>query len=218
MYFGTISHSIKGVRLHCMELWQYLYLQQKSFILKSIWPKGTTGMCPGGLQGCDNHTLRACTSCTEWVITAHSAASAVDPSLHAWSHFSIWSPLKPSILPSDKFPDSLNIRSKSAHGGLPWTVSSVAQSCPTLWDPMDCSMPGFPVQHELPELTQTHVHWVGDAIQPFHPLLSPSPPAFNLPQHQGLFQWVGSSNQVAKVLEFQLQHQSFQWIFRIDFL
>ena len=96
--------------------------------------------------------------------------------------------------------------------------SSVAQSCPTLWDPMDYSMPGFPVHHQLPEPAQTHVHWVSDAIQPSHRLLSPSPPIFNLSQHQGLFQWVSSSYQVAKVLEFQLQHQSFQWIFRTDFL
>ena len=69
-----------------------------------------------------------------------------------------------------------------------------------------------------PEPTQTHVHWVGDANQPSHPLLSPSPPAFNLSQHQGLFQCVSSSHHVVKALEFQLQHQSFQWIFRIDFL
>ena len=96
--------------------------------------------------------------------------------------------------------------------------SSVTQSCPTLCDPMNCSMPGLPVHHQLPEFTQTHVHRVGDAIQPSHPLSSPSPPTFNLSQHQGLFQWVNSSHQVAKVLEFQLQHQSFQWIFRTDFL
>ena len=96
--------------------------------------------------------------------------------------------------------------------------SSVTQSCLTLGDPMDCSTPGLPVPHQLPEFTQTHVHQVGDAIQPSHPLSSPSPPAFNLSQHQGPFQWVGSSHQVAKVLEFQLQHQSFQWIFRTDFL
>ena len=96
--------------------------------------------------------------------------------------------------------------------------SSVTQLCPTLCDPMDCSAPGLPVHHQLPELTQTHVHLVGDAIQPSHPLLSPSPPAFNLSQHQGLFQWVSSSHQVAKELEFQLQHQSFQWIFRTDLL
>ena len=75
-------------------------------------------------------------------------------------------------------------------------------------------MPGFPVHHQLPELSQTHVHWVGDAIQPSHPLLSPSPPAFNLSQHQGIFQRVGSLHQVAKVMEFQLQHQSCQWIIR----
>ena len=80
---------------------------------------------------------------------------------------------------------------------------------------MDCSTPGFPVHHQLPEYTQTHVHWVSDAIQSYHPLLSP-PPTFNLSQHQGLFQWVGSSHQVAEILEFQLQHQSFQWIFRTD--
>ena len=86
----------------------------------------------------------------------------------------------------------------------------------TLYKPVDCSMPGFAVLHQLLELTQTHVHWVGDAIQPFHPLLSPSPPAFNLSQHQGLFQWVSSSHQVAKGLQFQFQHQSFQWIFRTD--
>ena len=73
----------------------------------------------------------------------------------------------------------------------------------------------LPVHHQLPELTQTHVHWVGDAIQPSHPWSSTSPPAFNLSQHQGLFQWVSSSHPVAKVLEFQLQHQSFQWIFRL---
>ena len=83
---------------------------------------------------------------------------------------------------------------------------------------MDCSMPGLPVHHQLPEFTQTHVHWVGDAIQPSHPLSSPSPPAFNLSQHQGLFQWVSSSHQVVKVLEFQLQHQSCQWTFRTDCL
>ena len=92
------------------------------------------------------------------------------------------------------------------------TFSSVAQSCPTLRDPMDHSTPGFPVHHQLPEFTQTHVHWVGDAIPPSHPLSSPSPPAFNLSQHQGLFKWVSSSHQVAKVLEFQLQHQSFQTV------
>ena len=74
----------------------------------------------------------------------------------------------------------------------------------------------FPVHHQLPALSQIHVHHVSDAIQPSHPLSSPSAPAFNLSQHQGLFKWVSSSHQVAKVLEFQLQHQSLKWIFRID--
>ena len=96
--------------------------------------------------------------------------------------------------------------------------SSVLQSCPTLCNPMDRSMPGLPVYHQLLESTQTHVHWASDAIQPSHPLSSPSPPAFSLSQHQGLFQWVSSLRQVSKVLEFQLQHQSFQWILRTDLL
>ena len=88
------------------------------------------------------------------------------------------------------------------NGPLIHQFSSATQSCLTLWHPMDCSTPGLPVHRRLPKLTQTHVHWVGDVIQPFHHLLSPSPLAFNLSQHQGLFQWVSSSHQVAKVLEF----------------
>ena len=96
--------------------------------------------------------------------------------------------------------------------------SSVAHLCSTLWDPMDCSMPGFPVHHQLLELAQTHVHRVGDAIQPSHPLLSPSPSALNLCQHQGLFQRVSSSHEIAKVSELQLQHQSFQRMFGTDWL
>ena len=92
--------------------------------------------------------------------------------------------------------------------------SSVSQSCPTFCDPIDWSTPGFPVHHQLLELAQTHVHRVGDAIKPSHPLSSPSH-VLSLSQHQGLFQWVSSSHQLAKVLE--LQHQSFQWIFRTDF-
>ena len=96
-------------------------------------------------------------------------------------------------------------------------LSEFTQFCPTLWDPMDCRTSGLPVHHLLPELAQNHVHWVADSILPSHPLF-PSPPAFNLSQHQGLFQWVSSLHQVAQVLEFQLQHQSFQWIFRTGFL
>ena len=135
----------------------------------------------------------------------HCISDAVQP-----SH-----PLTPSS------PSALN---NSQHQGLFQSVvclhpfSSVAQSCPTLYNPMDGSTPGLPVHHQLLELAQTHVHWVGDAIHLSHPLLSRSPPAFNLSQHQGLFQWVNFSYEVAKVLEFQLQHQSFQWIVRTDFL
>ena len=95
---------------------------------------------------------------------------------------------------------------------------SVTKLCRTLWDPMDCSTPGFPVHHQLLELAQTHIHQISDAIQPSHPLSSPYPPAFNLSQHQGLSKWVSCSYHVAKALEFQFQHQSFQWIFRADFL
>ena len=94
--------------------------------------------------------------------------------------------------------------------------SSVQSLSLTVSNPMDYSTLGFPVHHQLPELALTHVHWVCDAIQPSHILSSPSPPTFNLSQHQGLYQWVSSSHQVAKVLK--LQHQSFQWIFRVDFL
>ena len=97
-------------------------------------------------------------------------------------------------------------------------VSSVAPLCPTLCNPMDWSTPVFPVHHKLPQLAQTHVHWVSDATQPSHPLPTPSPPIFSVSQHQGLFKRVSSSHQVAEELEFQLQLQSFQWIFRTDFL
>ena len=97
-------------------------------------------------------------------------------------------------------------------------VSSVAQSCPTLCNPMNHSMPGLPVRHRLPEFTQTHVHWVVDAIQPSHPLSPPSAPALNLSQHHGLFKWVSSLHQVAKVLESQLQqHYSLKFMVYIKF-
>ena len=97
-------------------------------------------------------------------------------------------------------------------------ISSVTQSCATPCSPMDCSTPCFLVHLQFLELAQTHVHWVSGDIQPSHPLLSPSPPVFSSSQHQDLFQEVSSSYQVAKVLELQLQHQSFQWIFRADIL
>ena len=99
---------------------------------------------------------------------------------------------------------------------VPSSVQSLSHV--RLCDPMNYSTPGLPVHHQLPELTQTHVHWVSDTIQPSHPLLSPSPPALNLSKHQVLFKWVSSSHQVAKLMEFQLQHQSFQWTPRTDLL
>ena len=98
-----------------------------------------------------------------------------------------------------------------------WFSSVQLLSRVRLCNPMDCGTTGFPVHHQLLELAQTHVHWVGDPIQPSHPLLSPFP-ALNLLQHQDLFKWVSSSHQVAKVLEFQLQHHSFQWTPRTDLL
>ena len=97
-------------------------------------------------------------------------------------------------------------------------ISSVQSISMTLCDPMDHSIPGLPVHHRLAEFTQTYIHWVGDTIQPSHPLSSHSPLTFNLFQPQGLFKWVSSSHQVAKVLAFQLQHQSFQWTPRTDLL
>ena len=107
----------------------------------------------------------------------------------------------------ERGPEGTNRR---LYSSVSQSVSSVAQSCPTLCDPMNHSTPGFPIHHQLPEFTQTHIHRVSDAIQLSHPLQSPSPPAPNPSQHQSLFQQVNSSHEVAKVLEFQLQHHSFQ--------
>ena len=163
---------------------------------------------------------------TPWTVTMGS-------SIHGISRQEHWSGL-PFPLPGD-LPNSgikpTSLMSSALAGGFFTTsascealnvlisqFSSVAQSCPTLCDPMDHSMIGLPVHWQLLEFTQTHVHWVSDAIQPFHPLASPLPPTLNLSQHRGLSQWVSSSHQMAKGLEFQLQHQSFQWIFRTDFL
>ena len=105
---------------------------------------------------------------------------------------------------------------------IQWTslvqFSSAAQSCPTLCDPMNHSTPGLPVHHQLPESTQTHVHWVGDAIQQSHPLLSPSPPAFNLSHHQGLFKWVSSSHHVPKYWNLSFNIKTWLISFRMDWL
>ena len=133
-----------------------------------------------------------------WILIRRIVAKAEAPIL--------WPPDRKSWL-TGKDPDGGKVQ-----------FSLVAQSCLTFCDPMDCSIPGLPVYHQLLEFTQTHAHWVVDAIQPSHPLSSPSPHDFSLSQHQGLFKWVSSSHQVAKVLEFQLQHQSFQWTLRTDLL
>ena len=95
---------------------------------------------------------------------------------------------------------------------------SVTKSCPAICNPMDCSTPGFPVLHYLLELAQIRVHWIGEAIQPSHPLSPPSSSTLNLPQHQGLFKWVGTLHQMAKVSDLQHQHQYFQSIYRVDIL
>ena len=134
----------------------------------------------------------------------------IDCLLHAPLRSLIWPFFFPTVIPVHH--PLLPFDLKKAHDTHPSVqFSSVAQSCLTLCDPMNCSTPGLPVHHQLLEFTQTHVHGFGDAIQPSHPLSSPSPPAPNPSQHQGLFQWVNPSHEVTKVLEFQLQHQSFQW-------
>ena len=127
---------------------------------------------------------------------------------------------KPSVVSDSLWPRGLSSPWNSSGQNTGVGSLSLLQeiSCPTLGDRMNHSTPGLPVHHQLPEPTQTHVHSVDDAIQSSHPLSSPSPAAFNLSQHQGLFKWVSSSNQVAKVLELQLQHQSSQWTPRTEFL
>ena len=115
-----------------------------------------------------------------------------------WLRLSSWNRVSEVLTPSLSLDDCMSLQFSSVQ------FSSVTQLCPTLCNPMDCSMPGLPVHHQLLESTQTHVHWVNDAIQPFHPLSSPSPPTFNLSQCQGLFRWVSSSHQMARVVEFQL--------------
>ena len=179
----------------------------RSVVSDSSWPHGRP---PGpSIHG----ILQA--RILEWVVIPFSRGSSWprdDQTCISWlegGFSTIERPGKPSTLFS------------ASHYTLPlyWLILcySVTPLFPILCNPMDSSMPGFPVLHHLLEFTQTHVHQVSDAIQPSHPLSSPSPPAFNLSQHQGLFQWVGSSHQMTKVLELQLQHQSFQWIFRTDF-
>ena len=128
-------------------------------------------------------------------------------SLHVWSKIQEWHPIMWAGYDG-------SLHSLEEYSLLLFSRSVMSSS---LW-PHVLQHAGFSVLHHLVEFVQTDVHWVSDAIQPSHLLSSPSPPAFNLSQHQDLFQWVRILHQVAKVLELQLQHQSFQWIFRVDFL
>ena len=160
-----------------------------------------------------NHSSCATTPYTEGrQVKRRKVTSSSSPIFTSWENTSLLTRHTWTVCLWTKDKDFTTLPSLS----LPH-FSSVTQSCPTLCNPMNRSTPGLPVHHQLLEFTQTHVHWVGDAIQPSHPLSSPSP-ALNLAQHQGLFQWVSSSHQVAKGLGPQFQHQSFQWIFRVDFL
>ena len=167
------------------------------------------------------HITSLCPGLTSWsseaLITFCSPASISG----SWGAFSRWTPLLyrtlkvgevQAYLMMTHYPGSPVSLSVTDHH-LKWRkmerkvsdqIRSVTQSCPTFCDPMNCSMPGLPVHHHLPEITQTHIHLVDDAIQPSHPLSSPFPPAPNPSQHQSLFQWVNSLHEVAKVLEFQL--------------
>ena len=132
--------------------------------------------------------------------------SLLGSSVHEFSRQEHWSGLPfppPGDLPNPGIkPPSLASPALAGHPFTSQSVSLVVQLCPTLCDPMDCSTPGLPVHHQLLELAQTPVHWVSEAIQPSHPLSSPSPPALNLSQHQGLFQWVSSLHQVPKYWSF----------------
>ena len=166
-----------------------------------------------------------------WSFVSHSLRTFF-PRKEYWSGLPFPTPgdlpgpqIKLASLASPALTDRFFITSASqearSHQGSPCArpsvqFSSVAQSCPTLCDPMNRNTPGLPVHHQLPEFTQTRAHQVSDAIQSSHPLSTPSPPAPNPSQHQGLFQWVNPSDEVDKVLEFQLQHQSFRWTPRTD--
>jgi len=154
--------------------------------------------------------------CLSWCVYICVPANLENPAVSTGLEKSVFIPNPKKGNAKECSNSSQNYRVRNLPGSVYEAFISVAQSCPTLCDPMDCSTSGFPVHHQLPELAQTHVHRVGDAIQLSHSLSFPSPPPFNLSQHEGLFKWVSSLHQVAEVLEYQ--HQSFQWIFRTDFL
>ena len=177
---------------------------------------------------CGTQDLR----CSMWVLGPWSGIESGSPALGVWS-LSHWITREVPVFgfwfsyPSYSnckwcslelnWKDSLSCRLRWKQKERSMVVAQLLKLYLTLYSPMDCSVPGFQVLHYLLEFAHTHVHWVGDAIQQSHPLL-PFSPALNLSQHQGLFQWVSALHQVAKVLEFQLQHQSLQWTPRTDFL
>ena len=134
-----------------------------------------------------------------------------------WFFFSL-SPMTAALEAAQEVPNSMTNDKETPSANPIEYCCLVAKLCLTLYDPMDCSTPRQASLSYLPEFVQTHVHWVSEGIQSSHPLSPTSPPAFSFSQHQDLFQWVSSSHQVVKVLDLQLQHQSFQWIFRVDFL
>ena len=178
--------------------WSIISQQQDSS--SGSLPYPTKSSCPAGLS-CNPATSVGLTYVTHSATQSLSQVVALSVDLEGcWSH-EFWQKR-----------DGGSSSDGQERSGVQF--SSVTQSCLK----MDCNMPGLPVHHQLLEFTQTHVHWVSDAIQASHPLSSPSPPALNASQHQSLFKWVSSSHQVAKVLEFQLQHQSLQWTPRTDLL
>ena len=162
-------------------------------------------------------TLCAYSSLTQWIIPFMDAVTSNITHCGGFTHRGSVSQRK-IILGMHMPHGSWESWEPNKSHSLTISCCSILQSCLTLCNPMDCSTPGCPVLHHLPEPAQTHVHHVDGAIQPPHPLLPLSLPALNLSQHQGIFQWIGSLHQVAKVLGLQLQHQSSQWILRVDFL
>ena len=159
---------------------------------------------------------------SEWIFIVETRSSRTAPGQASRSSVSRFIALSPQWLMSEKLKVDLHRKRKTRfHSDIQWWIYKALFSHCTefswLCNAMDCGMPGFPVLHYLRGFAQIHVHWIGDAIPPSHPLPPPSPFAFNVSQHQGLFQWIGSLHHAVNVLEFQLQHQSFWWIFRVDF-
>ena len=193
----------------------------------SVWPHGRQPTrlphswdSPGKNTGVGCHFLLQCMKVKSKSEVAQSCLTLSDPTDCSLPGLSVHGIFQARVLEWGAIAFSSRTHSFSyCVWLLSWSCCcSVGKSCLTLSDSMDCSIPGFLVLHHFLEFTQTHVLWVGNAIQPSHPLPSHFPPAFTLSQHQGLFKWVSSSHEVAKALEFQPQYQSFQWTARTDLL